>query len=259
MRPDRESGSAAVEFALAHSRLYGSLRSLLSFQAPPATPELRFERFVRRELATYSEQEKSEIVSRYREGLEHVVRACHAHHVKVLLAVLPLAMGAHFGFHIALLTVGTLVIKAFVLPRILNWAIREAAVRRELEAALGPIASVLLGLVAVGVAFGVATRLPHAAGHPVEGLVPVSLASLMMGLVVLTTRRKALSLVIGYLMLENGIYLFGLTLAGDIPVLVELGVLLDVLVGVFIMGLVVFQINRELETLDSRRLTALRD
>jgi len=176
-----------------------------------------------------------------------------------LLALMPLATGALSGFHLALLTVGTLVIKAIVLPRVLNWAIREAAVRRELEPALGPIASVLLGLAAVGVAFGVATRLPHAAGHPVEGVVPVSLASLMMGLVVLTTRRKALSLVIGYLMLENGIYLFGLTLAGDIPLLVELGVLLDVFVGVFIMGLVVFQINRELETLDSRRLTELRD
>jgi hydrogenase-4 component E len=89
--------------------------------------------------------------------------------------------------------------------------------------------------------------------------VPVSLASLMMGFVVLTTRRKALSLVIGYLMLENGIYLFGLTLVGEIPLLVELGVLLDVFVGVFIMGLVVFHINRELESLDSRRLTELRD
>lgn len=177
----------------------------------------------------------------------------------VLLAILPVASGAPFGFHIGLLTVGTIAIKAFVLPRILMWAIREAAVRRELEPAIGPIASVLLGLAAVGVAFGVATRLPLAPGHVTAGLVPVSLASLMMGFVVLTTRRKALSLVIGYLMLENGIYVFGLTLAGDIPLLVELGVLLDVFVGVFIMGLVVFQINRELETQDSRRLTALRD
>ena len=177
----------------------------------------------------------------------------------VLLAVLPLASGAPFGFHIGLLTFGTIAIKAIVLPRILLWAIREAAVRRELEPAIGPIASVLLGLMAVGIAFTVATRLPHVAGHPAEGLVPVALASLMMGLVVLTTRRKALSLVIGYLMLENGIYVFGLTLAGDIPLLVELGVLLDVFVGVFIMGLVVFQINRELESQDSRRLTELRD
>jgi len=177
----------------------------------------------------------------------------------VLLAILPLASGVPFGFHIGVLTFGTILIKAVVLPRILMWAIREAAVRRELDPALGPIATVLLGLVAVGLAFGVATRLPHAAGPAAAGLVPVSLASLMLGFVVLTTRRKALSLVIGYLMLENGIYVFGLTLAGEIPLLVELGVLLDVFVGVFIMGLVVFQINRELETQDSRRLTELRD
>ena len=177
----------------------------------------------------------------------------------VLLALLPLATGAPFGFHIGLLTFGTIAIKAILLPRILLWAIREAAVRRELEPAIGPIASVVLGLAAVGIAFGVATRLPHVAGYAASRLIPVSLASLMMGLVVLTTRRKALSLVIGYLMLENGIYVFGLTLAGDIPLLVELGVLLDVFVGVFIMGLVVFQINRELETQDSRRLTELRD
>jgi hydrogenase-4 component E len=177
----------------------------------------------------------------------------------VLLGVLPLVSGEPFGFHLGLLAVGTIAIKAILLPRVLMWAIREAAVRRERTPAIGPIASVLLGLVAVGIAFGVATRLPHADGHTAQGLVPVSLASLMMGLVVLTTRRKALSLVIGYLMLENGIYVFGLTLAGDIPLLVELGVLLDVFVGVFIMGLVVFQINRELETQDSRHLTELRD
>lgn len=176
----------------------------------------------------------------------------------VLLALLPLTSGAPFGFHIGLLTFGTIAIKVILLPRILLWAIREAAVRRELDPAIGPIASVVLGLAAVGIAFGVATRLPHVGGHA-AGLIPVSLASLMMGLVVLTTRRKALSLAIGYLMLENGIYVFGLTLAGDIPLLVELGVLLDVFVGVFIMGLVVFQINRELETQDSRRLTELRD
>jgi hydrogenase-4 component E len=90
-------------------------------------------------------------------------------------------------------------------------------------------------------------------------LIPVSLAALMMGFIVLTTRRRALSQVIGYLMLENGVYLFGLTLANGLPLLVEMGVLLDVFVGVFIMGLVVFQISRELETLDSRELTELRD
>jgi hydrogenase-4 component E len=177
----------------------------------------------------------------------------------VLLALLPLTTGTPLGVHTGVLALGTLVIKSIVLPRVLSWAIREAVVRRELEPSIGPITAVALGLAAVAIAFGVATRLPHTGTMALEPLVPVSLASLMMGFVVLTTRRKALSLVIGYLMLENGIYVFGLTLAGTIPFVVELGVLLDVFVGVFIMGLVVFQINRELESQDSRRLTALRD
>ena len=175
----------------------------------------------------------------------------------VLLGLLPLALGRPGSLHVWVIAVGTIAIKAVVLPRTLQWAIREVAVRRELRPAIGYVGSVLLGLLAVGAGFGVATRLPPPATAP--WLVPVSLASLMIGFIVLTTRRKALSQVIGYLMLENGIFLFGLTLSDSLPVLVELGVLLDVFVGVLIMGLVVFQINRELETLDSSRLTELSD
>ena len=81
----------------------------------------------------------------------------------------------------------------------------------------------------------------------------------MIGFIVLTTRRKAMTQVVGYLLLENGVYLFGLALAQRVPPLVEMGVLLDLVVGVFIMGLVVFHMNRELESLDSTRLSALRD
>ena len=81
----------------------------------------------------------------------------------------------------------------------------------------------------------------------------------MIGLIVLITRSKALLQVVGYLMLENGVFLFGLTQAERAPFLVEVGVLLDVFVGVFIMGIVVFHINREFDSLDSTRLTELRD
>jgi hydrogenase-4 component E len=63
--------------------------------------------------------------------------------------------------------------------------------------------------------------------------------------------------VAGYLMLENGIYLFGLTQTASVPFLLEIGVLLDVFVGVFIMGIVVFHINREFDSIDSARLTEL--
>ena len=81
----------------------------------------------------------------------------------------------------------------------------------------------------------------------------------IIGLIVLTTRTKAITQVVGYLMFENGIFLFGLTQSQRVPFLVEIGVLLDVLVGVFIMGIVVFHINREFDSIDSARLTELRD
>ena len=176
----------------------------------------------------------------------------------VLLGLLPVALASGLSLPVVGLGVATLAVKAVILPRSLLWAIREASVRREVAPAVGYVAAILLGCAAVGIAFAVSTRLPLPAERA-PLLVPVSLATLMMGFIVLTTRTKALSQVLGYLVLENGIFLFGLTLADRLSLLVEMGVLLDVFVGVFIMGLVVFQINRELDSTDSSRLTELTD
>jgi hydrogenase-4 component E len=176
----------------------------------------------------------------------------------VLLGALPLVLTSSLSWHVVLLAAGTLLVKAILLPWFLTWAIREAAVRREVEPLIGFITSLLLGAIALGLAFAISTRLPLPESHEAL-LVPVSLATVIIGLIVLTTRRKALTQVVGYLMLENGIYLFGLTQAERVPFLLELGVLLDVFVGVFIMGIVVYHINREFDSLDSARLTELQD
>ena len=141
-------------------------------------------------------------------------------------------------------------VKTVILPWFLTWAIREAAVRREIEPLIGFSASLALGAVAVALSFGIAQHIPLPESDSTL-LIPVALSTVMIGLIVLTTRSKALSQVVGYLMLENGIYVFGLTQAERVPFLVELGVLLDVFVGVFIMGIVVFHINREFDSLDS--------
>lgn len=176
----------------------------------------------------------------------------------LLLGLLPLLITPHLSVHAVSLALGTVAVKAVVLPWFLAWAIREAAVRREIEPIVGFIASQLLGALALALAFAIASRLPlPTAQQPL--LVPVSLATLMIGFIVLTTRRKALTQVVGYLILENGIYLFGLTQTESVPFLIELGVLLDVFVGVFIMGIVVFHINREFDSLDATRLTELTD
>jgi hydrogenase-4 component E len=177
----------------------------------------------------------------------------------LLLGALPVLIAPSLTVHAVGLAAGTVVVKAVVLPRFLTWAIREAAVRREVEPVVGFNASLLLGAGATALAFAIAARLPLERAAPAALLVPAALTTVMIGLIVLTTRRKAITQVVGYLMLENGIYLFGLTQTQSVPFLLELGVLLDVFVGVFVMGIVVFHLNRELDSLDSTRLTELTD
>jgi len=175
-----------------------------------------------------------------------------------LLAALPIALHPGWSLHIIGLATGTFLVKAILLPTFLNWAIREASVRREVEPLIGFTASLALGALAVALSFGIAERIPLPESDSAL-LVPVALSTVIVGLLVLTTRSKALTQVVGYLILENGIYVFGLSQVERVPFLVELGVLLDIFVGVFIMGIVVFHINREFDSLDSTRLTELKD
>lgn len=176
----------------------------------------------------------------------------------LLLGLLPPVVYASASVHVLALAAGTIAVKAIVLPAFLRWAIREAAVRREVEPLVGYMASLVLGVAALAASFAVANVLPGHSGYPAL-LIPAALVTVIIGLLVLITRAKALTQVVGYLMLENGIYLFGLTQLLRVPFLVEVGVLLDVFVGVFIMGIVVFHINREFDSISATNLTELRE
>ncbi len=175
----------------------------------------------------------------------------------VLLGVLSLVIDDPRSAHAIVIAAGTVVIKGIVLPWFLRWAMREAAVRREVEPAIGYTASLFLGALALGGSFALAHRLPVIT--TIELLVPLAFTTLIVGLLVLITRSKAITQVVGYLMLENGVYLFGLTQLSRVPFLVEIGVLLDVFVGVFIMGIVVFHINREFDSISAANLVELRE
>ena len=178
----------------------------------------------------------------------------------LLLGVLPLLLAPHVGLHAIGLAAGTVAVKTVALPWFLSWAIREASVRREVEPIVGYTASLLLGTAALALAFGIAARLPlppHAGGsEPL--LVPVSLATLFTGFAVLVTRRKALTQVVGYLMLENGIFALALVATYGLPAIVEIGVFLDVLAIVLIMEAVVLRIRREHDSIEVDRLRELR-
>jgi hydrogenase-4 component E len=99
--------------------------------------------------------------------------------------------------------------------------------------------------------------LPVPAKSPL--VVPLALFTTMVGLFAVVSRRKALTQVLGYLVMENGIYAFGLAFAHNEPLLIELGTLLDVFTAVFVMGITIFHINREFDHIDTDQLNTLRD
>jgi len=104
-----------------------------------------------------------------------------------------------------------------------------------------------------------ARRLPLLPQHRESLLVAGALACVLTGLLLLIGRSKAISQVCGYLILENGIYLFGLLLIHSTPLLVEGGILLDLTVAVFVTGIIVDRIQRAFDSLDTRKLTVLRE
>jgi hydrogenase-4 component E len=178
----------------------------------------------------------------------------------VLLGVLTIAARGHeVVLRAVLLALASTVLKAVVFPRLLARALREADVRREVEPLVGHGASVLAGLAGLGGALWLAGRLPAPEPAMTPLVVPVALFTMLTGLFLIVARRQALMQVLGYLAMENGIYAFGVGVVQGTPVLVELGVLLDVLVAVFVMGIALFHINREFDHIDVDRLRALRD
>ena len=176
----------------------------------------------------------------------------------VLLGVLP-ALVHPFSWHLVLIVVSIILAKGALIPILIMRAIRKAEIQREFEPFIGYIPSLVLGALFTSLAFIFAARLPLAPEH--EGLlfVPASIATMMCGFLILMGRRKAISQVIGYLLMENGIFIFGLLLAEAMPVMVEAGALLDLLVGIFVMGIVINHISREFSTLDTSRLSTLRE
>ena len=176
----------------------------------------------------------------------------------VLLGILPGLMHP-FSWHLVAITVVIIAVKGFVIPMLLSRAVRSAEIKREFEPFLGYVPTLLLGAIFTALSFGFAGKLPMLPEHQNFMFVPASIATLMTGFLVLTTRRKAISQVIGYLVMENGILIFGLLLAEAMPIMVEAGALLDLLVGTFVMGIVINQISREFSSLDTSLLTSLKE
>jgi len=178
------------------------------------------------------------------------------------VALVPLLIDTRSGtlsVHAFVLFGATVVLKVFGVPWLLNRSVREAAVRTEVEPLIGFGTSLALGGGLVALSFALAQKLPLPQKPGSDLLIPVAFSLLMIGLMLIVSRTKAVTQVVGYLVMENGIFLFGLLLIEVMPYLIELGILLDLFVAVFVMGIVIFHINRAFDHIDSHQLDTLKD
>ena len=175
----------------------------------------------------------------------------------VLLGALPVLMHAgELGLRLVAIAAVSTAIKAVALPWLMRRAARELAEVREVEPFIGYTSSLLLGMALLALSFFLAGPLKQAGQAGSGLLIPVSLFTTMTGLLVIVSRRKAITQINGYLAMENGIYAFGMAFAVSEPLLVEMGVLLDVLAAVFVMGLTIYHISWEFDHIDADRLAS---
>jgi hydrogenase-4 component E len=178
----------------------------------------------------------------------------------VTLGVMPLVLAkGNIEWGLVLVALGTVAGKGLIIPALLRKATRAAAVEQENEPYIGFVSSLLLGAGGTIAAVALAGALPLLPEHAGVLLVPGAIASVLTGFILLIGRTKAISQVCGFLILENGIYLFGMLLIRSTPLMVESGILLDVTVGVFVIGIIVDRIQRAFDSLDTRNLTTLRE
>jgi len=152
-------------------------------------------------------------------------------------------------------------IKGGLIPGLLYLAVNRVAVKREIEPFIGYHASILFGLGIILVSVFITNNLRLSLTEGNDIVLITAITTMASGFFLMMARAKAITQVIGYLMLENGIYLIGTALTNHRHTLyvVEFGVLLDVLVGVMIMGIILHNIGRTFNDVDTTLLGRLKD
>jgi hydrogenase-4 component E len=172
-----------------------------------------------------------------------------------------LALAAHRGpltgrtLLLAVLGIG---LRGVLFPVLLRFVAKRAGGDRELEPYVGYGPSLLLGIAMLAGAMALGSRLQLPATELPALLVTASLFTMLTGVFLVVARRRALTQCLGYVVLENGIYGFGVATVAEVPALVELGALLDLFLAVLVMGVAIYRITAEFDHMDTDRLDALR-
>jgi len=153
----------------------------------------------------------------------------------------------------------TLVLKAILLPWILHRLVRKLRVKADVEGLVNIPTTMLIGIVLVIIAFNVALPISQLASTISRSTLGIALASVMLAFLMMIIRTKAIPQVVGFLAMENGLFFAATSTTYGMPMVVELGIALDVLVGVIILGVFFFQIRDQFDSLDIRHMEKLKE
>ncbi|MBI1801316.1 MAG: hypothetical protein HY259_07460 [Chloroflexi bacterium] len=191
-------------------------------------------------------------------------RSLHAHvgafRLQSLVLALLMAAIGFFGQNpeLYLVAVVFFALKVIIIPRYLNRLHGEVGAEREGAPYVNVATSLVVAGLLVLLAYAITRPLVLASTLPTRGGLPLAMGLILIGLFVLITRKKALTQVVGFLVLENGIALLAVLATYGIPLIVELGVFLDVLMGFLVMQVFVYHIHGTFETIDVDQLNQLK-
>ncbi len=177
----------------------------------------------------------------------------------VVLGIIPILMHETLTLPVIVAAAAAITVKGALIPGIMLRALRDAQIKREEEPLIGFLPSIILGAVATAATLLLFGPVPLVGQPPGLLIIPTSIATLLVGFILLTTRFKAISQVLGYLVLENGIFVFSLLLIEAIPLVIEMGMLLDLFVAIFVISIITNHINRAFSSLDTRKLVSLKE
>jgi hydrogenase-4 component E len=159
-----------------------------------------------------------------------------------------------FGVGVALV-----IVKVVVIPRVLNRAVAKIGISRVAAPYLGTAPALIVCVLLAIIAFYVMTPIASSNPLPTADAMPFAFAGVLIGFFIMVDRRRAVTQILGFLMLENGIFLLALLTTYGVPFIVEMGVFLDVLVAVLIMEVFVYHIKDNLESIDVGELGKLKE
>ena len=171
-------------------------------------------------------------------------------------AIVAWSTGQTHLYYSALLTV---LLKVILIPWVLHRLIDRLFVRWDIETLINIPTTMLIGIGLVIFAFALATPISQMATTLTRSTLGIALASVLLSFLMMIVRQKAVPQVIGFLAMENGLFFAATSATYGMPLVVELGVALDVLVGTFIFGIFFFHIREQFDSLDIRHMEKLKE